>query len=182
MTALCEGYKGTSTSWPLHLTHHANNPTSHPQWDFLKRRNDAKRRQQCPNLASNLESCPYETQRLHLAIGHTDSSTMKLECDEFPWASSEEGGNYLPASERSQVCIPSVQNGLGGNCIGKHKRNIWHDYFPRPDQHLTSNELAMLNFLETNVGKLEPGIAKLADRKSQWLYWGGQAGNDMDCE
>ncbi|WQF83340.1 Putative glycoside hydrolase family 18, catalytic domain, glycosyl hydrolase family 18 (GH18) active [Colletotrichum destructivum] len=156
MTALCEGYKGTSTSWPLHLTHHANNPASHPQWDFLKRCNDAKRRQQCPNLASNLESCPYETQRLHLAVGHTDSDSMKLECDEFPWASSEEGGNYLPASERSQVCIPSVQNGLGGNCI------------------------AMLNFLETNVGKLEPGIAKVADRKSQWLYWGGKAGNDMD--
>lgn len=116
MTALCEGYKSTTNSFPITLTHHPG--SSRAGWTHLTSRNNARRRQQCPNYISDLQSCPVETQRLHLAVGYT-GDTMKLECDEFPWASSEEGGNFKPASERSQRCIPSVQNGLGGACIGK---------------------------------------------------------------
>ncbi|RYP24055.1 hypothetical protein DL765_000783 [Monosporascus sp. GIB2] len=153
MTDLCEGYKSTSNSFPITLTHHPG--SSRAGWTHLTSRNNARRRQQCPNYVSDLESCPIETQRLHLAVGYTGDA-MKLECDEFPWASSEEGGNFKPAAERSQRCIPSVQNGLGGACI------------------------ALLSFLEQNVGKMEPSIEKVSDRKDQWVYWGGDAGDNFD--
>ncbi|OQE10109.1 hypothetical protein PENFLA_c093G00176 [Penicillium flavigenum] len=42
---------------------------------------------------------------------------LQLECDEFPWASSEQGGKWLPESQRRIECVTRVQNGWHGNCV-----------------------------------------------------------------
>lgn len=106
---LCQGYKTTTL-----LTTLTYAPAILPEH---KERANQRRKQQCLNLVSNLDSCPYETALMHSAIGYS-GSLMKLECDEFPWASSEEGGNFRATNQRSQGCVPSVQNSLGGQCIG----------------------------------------------------------------
>ena len=71
-----------------------------------------------------------------------------LECDEYPWAASEEGGNYLPESRRSRLCVPRVQNNYGGQCI------------------------EMLSNLQSNVGKMEPvDPPKDKKRVDMWASW-----------
>jgi len=40
----------------------------------------------------------------------------------------------------------------------------------------------MLSFLQQNVGKMEPSIEKLDDRKDAWVYWGTQDMNAMKCK
>ncbi|EQB43584.1 hypothetical protein CGLO_17751 [Colletotrichum gloeosporioides Cg-14] len=100
---------------------------------------------QCPNLVSDLDSCPYETAFMHSAIGYS-GSLMKVECDEFPWASSKEGGNFRATNERSHECVPSVQNGLGGQCIG------------------------MMNYMTQNAGKMDPETEH-DDRDDLWIGW-----------
>ncbi|KAI8276438.1 hypothetical protein K4K59_009788 [Colletotrichum sp. SAR11_240] len=81
---LCQGYK--TTTLPTTLTHALAILPEH------KERVNQRRKQQCPNVVSDLDSCPYETAFMHSAIGYS-GSLMKLECDEFPWASSEEGAS-----------------------------------------------------------------------------------------
>ncbi|KAI8228514.1 hypothetical protein K4K54_002151 [Colletotrichum sp. SAR 10_86] len=81
---LCQGYK--TTTLPTTLTHALAILPEH------KERVNQRRKPQCPNVVSDLDSCPYETAFMHSAIGYS-GSLMKLECDEFPWASSEEGAS-----------------------------------------------------------------------------------------
>jgi hypothetical protein len=57
--------------------------------------------------------CAQNIADLNAATG----GNYKLECDEFPWASAVEGGDYLPVAERSQTCVPQYQNNWGGNCL-----------------------------------------------------------------
>ncbi|KAF7587601.1 hypothetical protein BBP40_007000 [Aspergillus hancockii] len=39
---------------------------------------------------------------------------LQLQCDEFPWKSSEQGGDYLPRDSRTGTCVPSFQNNWHG--------------------------------------------------------------------
>jgi len=103
--AMCQGYKSVS-GLPMTLTQ------AFPYNDDQKKAVTARRLAQCPS-----GYCASKTAALHKAVGYSGSE-MKLECDEFPWASSEEGGLFKDSGSRSQLCIPSAHNGLGGTCIG----------------------------------------------------------------
>lgn len=181
LNAMCKGYKQVS-GLPMTLTQ------AFPDSDFQKAALNKRRTAQCPSLpATNQNSCAYQTTNLHTAVGYKGGE-MKLECDEFPWASSEEGGTFKDDKSRSQLCIPSTHNALGGNCIG-----TWLLLLPSSSSDtlifvinvLTGSgppRTALLAFIRQNVGKMEPSIEKEADRKDAWVYWGVQGGADMQCE
>ncbi|KAK8050311.1 chitinase A1, partial [Apiospora phragmitis] len=112
-------------------------------------RNTERRNQQCPT-----GYCEDATLQLGIATGRDGSTTVratpKLECDEAPWASSEEGGNYLNAAERSATCVPGYQNGgwAGSTCQ------------------------KMVGDLSTNWGQLDPTLSLPADQKvDNWVKW-----------
>lgn len=44
-------------------------------------------------------------------------------CDEFPFASTDEGGNVTPSIERAIACIPGVQNSFQGGKLGSFIKN-----------------------------------------------------------
>ncbi|KAI3339955.1 hypothetical protein F4824DRAFT_498076 [Ustulina deusta] len=102
---MCDGWK-TISQRPTVLTYSYDNS-----------RNNARRGQQCPT-----GFCSGAQARLIAATGRDGSSkarvTPLLECDEAPWASTEEGGNYFPANQRSATCVPGFQNGgwAGSSC------------------------------------------------------------------
>jgi hypothetical protein len=50
-------------------------------------------------------------------------SALKLQCDEFPWKSSEQGGHYLDSNSRRAACVPYWQNNWHGQCLGKYLLN-----------------------------------------------------------
>ncbi|KAI8251251.1 hypothetical protein K4K53_012178 [Colletotrichum sp. SAR 10_77] len=100
---------------------------------------------QCPAGDSPSMKLPKLRSFMHSAVGYS-GSLMKLECNEFPWASSEEGGNFRATNERSQECVPSVQNGLGGQCIG------------------------MMNYMTQNVGKMDPDTDP-DECDDLWIGW-----------
>lgn len=107
---MCKGYKSVQ-GLPMTLTHC-------PSLEISKLESwlNKKRSKQCPD-----GFCKAETDKLRNAYytGTKPDRMMTLECDEYPWASSEEGGDFKPSASRSQTCVPSFQNGLGGNCIGE---------------------------------------------------------------
>ncbi|KAL8729755.1 MAG: hypothetical protein Q9181_004891 [Wetmoreana brouardii] len=83
-------------------------------WDNNEERSDDRRYEVC----GNQNPCPDEQSRIRTATGNY---RIDLSCDEFPFASSEEGGNFLrtlttrpTAAERT--CVPAWQNTLQGNC------------------------------------------------------------------
>lgn len=40
-----------------------------------------------------------------------------------------------------------------------------------------------MSFIQQNVGKMEPSVENVDDRKDDWLYWGSQADvNDRKCK
>ncbi|KAJ5194865.1 uncharacterized protein N7498_008303 [Penicillium cinerascens] len=59
---------------------------------------------------------------------------LKLQCDEFPWASTEQGGTWLPQAQRRTECVPTFQNTWHGNCVkmmGEFTSN-WKQLDPEP--------------------------------------------------
>ncbi len=54
----------------------------------------------------------------------TQDRTLKVSCDEYPFASTEEGGNFLNTLNTNPTnpqltCVPAWQNSLQGNCNSK---------------------------------------------------------------
>lgn len=85
--------------------------------------NDDNRRQerydaQCPN-----NYCDETAKNLNDQLGRTGSrSKLILECDEFPWKSSEQGGRYMDqfgSGRRTNTCIPKYQNNWHGQCLSE---------------------------------------------------------------
>ncbi|KAI9146996.1 Killer toxin subunits alpha/beta [Paramyrothecium foliicola] len=102
-----------------------------------------RRKKQCGGANSNI--CASTNADIEEGWGRSKNPPI-TECDEFPWASSEEGGEFFEANLRSQRCIPAVQNGDAGDCI------------------------KMMSELATNVGKLEPE-GRDEDKKDCWVVW-----------
>ncbi|KAH8891138.1 hypothetical protein GQ53DRAFT_687387, partial [Thozetella sp. PMI_491] len=143
-TSLCQGYK-TLQNLPHTLTHAAPLDASQTT------RKNTRRTQSCGN---EFESCFTDNEVLYAAIGYRppSSTVQMLECDEYPWASSEEGGNWKPANERSRLCVPRVQNNHGGQCI------------------------EMLSGIQSNVGQMEPVDPPAGkSRVDMWAAWGKSA-------
>ena len=97
-------------------------------------------------------SCAHDNELLYDAIGWRPDkwpSVQMMECDEYPWAASEEGGNWMPENQKSRRCVPRVQNNHGGQCI------------------------SMLSDIQSNIGQMDPDKTKDAkDRKDVWVPWG----------
>ncbi|KAF3058357.1 hypothetical protein GL218_05328 [Daldinia childiae] len=134
---MCDGWK-TMSPRPTVLTYSTDGP-----------RNMARRNQQCPQ-----GYCENAQKQLSDTTGRDGSSIGRLkpllECDEAPWASSEEGGDYLPSNERSATCVPGYQNGgWGGSSCQK-----------------------MVGDLSTNWGQLDPTLGLDDSQKvDNWLKW-----------
>ncbi|KAL2116052.1 hypothetical protein VTJ04DRAFT_10307 [Mycothermus thermophilus] len=89
--------------------------------------------------------CKGASEQFEKATGLGIKSPMS--CDEAPWASTEEGGDFLDKADRTATCVPSYMNsGFGGNC-----------------QKLVSN-------LVSNWGKLDPTIPN-DKKKDNWVEW-----------
>ncbi|ETS88166.1 hypothetical protein PFICI_01994 [Pestalotiopsis fici W106-1] len=135
---MCDGWKSMTTR-PTVLTYSNN----------LDRVSD-RRNEQCPS-----GYCDSATKQLITATGLDGSTTAKakpqLECDEAPWASSEEGGNFgASTGSRSATCVPGFQNGgwAGSTCQ------------------------KMVGDLSTNWGQLDPTLdIKDEDRVDNWFRW-----------
>lgn len=83
--------------------------------------------------------------RLQNSIGDRN---IKISCDEFPFAGTKEGGNYLGPQ---LTCVPAWQNTLQGNCnskFGYWTPKAWHHWLI----HICSG---MLSQLQTNVAYFE---------------------------
>lgn len=84
-----------------------------------------RRRQQCPTGVKR-SKCQATKKSLEATTGRdftSSAANSMIQCDEVPWASSEEGGSFLPQGERRQTCVTSYQNGAwGSSCQGKPHR------------------------------------------------------------
>ncbi|KAK3395032.1 hypothetical protein B0H63DRAFT_533483 [Podospora didyma] len=123
--SFCDGYTSSQMQRGTVLTHDAKSVTS-----------AERRRDQCPS-----GTC---TTLTSLARINSGVSTLKLDCDEFPPASAEEGGLYQ--YDHGTLCVPSYQNKQHGTCV------------------------KMMSSLSSNVGKMEPSVP-LKDREDGWATW-----------
>ena len=96
-------------------------------WDKSEPRGNTRRAVSCPS-ARGLGYCSPSNTRL---IAQFNDPTIETSCDEFPFASTEEGGGFyrtLATNPRnpSAVCVPAWQNTLQGNC---NSRCLHSDHF-----------------------------------------------------
>ncbi len=120
-TTVCGDSSGGMKKAPLPMVMtHAGRITNHDEERRKERRKescDTKGEYDIPELELY---CGYDNEILYEYLRRPASRSVQLlECDEFPWAASEEGGNYLPKSQSSRHCIPRVQNNHAGQCVGK---------------------------------------------------------------
>ncbi|KAI6779877.1 Killer toxin subunits alpha/beta 1 [Emericellopsis cladophorae] len=111
----------------------------------------ARRDSQCTS-----DYCDDEKDELQEALGVTANHVPKLQCDEFPWAASEEGGDYEPSSRRSQTCVPGPLNRIGCSCV-RMMSDVW-----------------------SNVEKMEPSEGDPDTREDVWVRWKETYGEDED--
>ncbi|GKZ26889.1 hypothetical protein AbraCBS73388_003278 [Aspergillus brasiliensis] len=93
-------------------------------WDPDKSRQNSRRNAACPAL-KGLQGegggyCSVQNQNIANTLG-LPSTTEMVSCDEFPIASSEEGGNFFPKlptnpTATSVKCVPVYQQTLQGSC------------------------------------------------------------------
>ncbi|KAJ6024671.1 hypothetical protein N7540_005468 [Penicillium herquei] len=91
-------------------------------WDSVQARQDNRRGEACPRV-SGLGFCSARNKNIATKL-KLPLKTQLVSCDEFPIASSEEGGSYFaslpqnPSSLEVQ-CVPVWQQNLQGNCNSK---------------------------------------------------------------
>ncbi|KAI7241261.1 glycoside hydrolase family 18 protein [Hortaea werneckii] len=112
-------------------------------WDPKPNRSKVRRRQSCPGgFCSDIQR----------TLQRNSGEIAKVSCDEFPFASAEEGGDYLSSLDNNpdhaeSTCVPAWQNTLQGNC----------------------NKI--LSQIEMNVAYFERGNRDLPDQASIWARW-----------
>lgn len=102
---------------------------------------------------------------------------LKLSCDEFPFASTEEGGNYLSTlrvnpTNPQRTCVPAWQNTLQGTCNSEH---LSLPMFCSATWLITSL-VELLNEIYTNVGYFNRSAR--GDQAVNWAKWGGNGGTN----
>ncbi|KAL8942162.1 MAG: hypothetical protein Q9216_001809 [Gyalolechia sp. 2 TL-2023] len=130
-------------------------------WDNHVPRSEARRMAVCGN-----QFCTPQQDRFKALIG---DKSIALSCDEFPFASSEEGGSFLQTlqinpTSPSRTCVPAWQNDLQGNCNSE----VFSCRLPNPLDPLTPFT-GMLNQLSTNVGYFER--EQRGDNADGWQDW-----------
>ncbi|CBF89323.1 hypothetical protein AN0517.2 [Aspergillus nidulans FGSC A4] len=104
-----------------------------------KDRTAARYKAQCPS-----GTCKQPSADLNKALNRRN---LQLQCDEFPWKSSEQGGHYLPSDSRSATCVPSFQNNWHGQC------------------------LKLMGQFQSNWKKLDPDAPADDEREDYWVPW-----------
>ncbi|KAI7407956.1 hypothetical protein KC336_g13253 [Hortaea werneckii] len=117
-------------------------------WDPFLDRSDDRREYSCPR-SSGGGFCSDLQKTLSSIAG---SNAPLTSCDEFPFASSEEGGDYLSTLDNNAdyseaTCVPHWQQSLQGNC---HR---------------------MLGQVETNVAYFERNQRDPPDDATIWARW-----------
>lgn len=74
-----------------------------------------RRKSVCPKTSKE-SKCASAIKELNKALRR---NVLQLECDEFPWGSSEQGGEWLPESQRRTECVTSFQNNWHGSCVSR---------------------------------------------------------------
>ncbi|CAL8580054.1 hypothetical protein XPA_005788 [Xanthoria parietina] len=141
VTSICPGVQGFYRGRGL-----ANSDLT-LTWD-----KDVARANKRRDAACGRQYCGVQQSRLRTLIG---DKTISISCDEFPFASAEEGGSYVSTLQNqpgtpSLTCVPAWQNTLQGNC----------------------NKL-LLNGIATNVGYFER--QQRGDTADSWADWDGSA-------
>ncbi|KAL8645553.1 MAG: hypothetical protein Q9226_007250, partial [Calogaya cf. arnoldii] len=135
--------------------------------------NDETRSRNRRNLACGSRYCTPTQDILGRLVG-VPSSQIKLSCDEFPFASTEEGGDYLTTLQvnptKTQItCVPAWQNTLQGTCISEcsSPRVLFICHVAE------SYVLELLGEISTNVGYFERSTR--GDQAVNWAKWGGSS-------
>ncbi|EAU34904.1 conserved hypothetical protein [Aspergillus terreus NIH2624] len=121
-------------------------------WESGNQKN--RRRRSCPKGICDADNANYELASLGTATGRDLSN-----CDEFPFASTEEGGDAFLGLHPDvltgtvRTCVPTWQNDVQGNC---HSANEGAD---------------LLNNLETNVEYFNTYGSPTLDNP-YWVLWG----------
>lgn len=112
--------------------------------------------------------CADEEETLNTYLDRTPSTRLRLQCDEFPWASSEQGGLFLDADSRSQTCVPAYQNNWHGQCVSKLTSYVAGNLFV-PGDILTREGL--MGYMQSNWAKIETDRAADDTRGEYWVPW-----------
>ncbi|OJJ54424.1 hypothetical protein ASPSYDRAFT_1160870 [Aspergillus sydowii CBS 593.65] len=95
---------------------HVTDGTSYSLFSNDKDRTEERYDNQCPD-----GTCVAANKILNDNVGRTGSRPkLALQCDEFPWKSSEQGGKYmdkLDPGRRTRTCVPGYQNNWHGQCF-----------------------------------------------------------------
>ncbi|EGX88796.1 bacteriodes thetaiotaomicron symbiotic chitinase, putative [Cordyceps militaris CM01] len=99
----------------------------------------------------------------------TKRRKMELDCDETPPASTEEGGIFLPAAQRSELCTLKVQNkDYGGSTCQQLVRNIksnWGNMEPEPPS--TGRTDKWVNW-KSNAAWTKKGSGENSQRRTEY--------------
>jgi chitinase len=110
VTGLCTPIMGIDANKRLELFTFSNDET----------RGKDRMKLQCPS-----KYCDGASALLNFQVGRDkfpSKRQLKLECDEFPWKSSEQGGDYMDQigpNLRTSTCVPQYQNKWQGQCFSK---------------------------------------------------------------
>ncbi|OAA77046.1 Chitinase II [Akanthomyces lecanii RCEF 1005] len=131
--------RGTKSSWTL-------------TWDSKKERANRRRGQSCPTKTlTRLGFCEGDNSaRRRAAWGDPKLGRALTNCDEFPFASSEEGGSDFyglypsVATGTARTCVPSWQNDQQGLCnkllSGLDTNIVYYNNRKKPESDATKAE------------------------------------------
>ncbi|KAM3447483.1 hypothetical protein MY3296_008663 [Beauveria thailandica] len=180
--------RGTKSSWTL-------------TWDSKRERASRRRGQSCPTkTAARLGFCTGDNSaRRRAAWGDPKLGRALTNCDEFPFASSEEGGSdfygLYPSvgTGTTRTCVPSWQNDQQGLCnklLSNLDTNIayyndrkkpesdatkaeWKNWGPQEDGWVTAgwgNKQRVTGYAKTNLQAHSAGISAAQDQKRESWY------------
>ena len=117
IASICSGIQGFFTSHgitnnELVLTH-----------DINKDRNGDRRDEACPKVfnTTNKKLGGYCINQVNQLRNSTKDNSIKLSCDEFPFANSKEGGAYFDN-------LPNTQGGISSTYVPIHQQNLQGNY------------------------------------------------------
>ncbi|KAL8990145.1 MAG: hypothetical protein Q9169_008197, partial [Polycauliona sp. 2 TL-2023] len=143
-------------------------------WDSFPKRSKARRTSVCNGKDLGEKTyCGSTQDRLAKAAG-LRKGQLSLSCDEFPFASTEEGGTYLSTlrtnpTSAQRSCVPSWQNDLQGAC---NREPLFPPNF-RTSVSLTIALTEILSEFYTNVGYFERSVR--GDQAENWAKWDSQS-------
>ncbi|KAJ0415249.1 hypothetical protein BJY00DRAFT_318010 [Aspergillus carlsbadensis] len=144
-------------------------------------RTGARMHAQCPD-----KTCERDNAVLNFQVGRTRDK-LELQCDEFPWKSSEQGGEWmdqLGPGRQTATCVPAYQINWHGQCMSKltlfdlneardsQKRELWA-IATQTSQGQVGEEGAMYTQRTKEYPTKQPppdGVPTRPDGKYSWVF------------